>query len=372
MTILKKKSPIAIFGLIAFISTIATSLSAGQQNCSLTYLPENCYNIENSCCNAQPFRGSLSVRGEFLYWQPVITGMSYALTRTTATVPFGPFGPGTVPDNVIFQNISFDYSPGYRIGGRYELCESQWDLDVEYTSFQKTANESIQPGVGVTIDTLWDALSAVNPSQASANLNVNLKQVNACIGKTLPFCGCFSLRPDFGFQWYKIDSIENIQYVGITTVSNVPLASTANIQLLNKTSAWGLLGGLNALWQLPYNFGLFGNAHYGLARTEHSVSQNQQTIVLTQDEVDLTSTTNFSSIAQNFNLKAGLNWNRQLSFFNHCWDIDLFVAYEMSVWLQNIQISRVLSLGTGFSDANTTNIGNVGFRGLTAGFGIGF
>ena len=44
----------------------------------------------------------------------------------------------------------------------------------------------------------------------------------------------------------------------------------------------------------------------------------------------------------------------------------------MVVWLQNIQLSRVISLGTGFSDAVTANIGNVGFRGLTAGASISF
>ncbi len=141
---------------------------------------------------------------------------------------------------------------------------------------------------------------------------------------------------------------------------------------MSKSEGWGLITGLDTLWKLPYNFGFFGNAKYGISRSKFYSGQNQQTTVLTQPQSDLQSVSTFHALTHNIQLKTGFNWNYQLDFQNHPLDLNLYIAYEMSLWMQNVQLTRILSLGTGFSDANTTNIGNVGFRGLTTGFNVGF
>lgn len=175
------------------------------------------------------------------------------------------------------------------------------------------------------------------------------------------------MRPNFGVQFYRLDCEKDLQYIGTTLVSSVPEASHTNIQLINGSKGWGLLVGFDAFWQLPYYLELFGQANYGVLRTIFNFTQNQQTIVTTQDEVDLTSHSRFTAFIQSIQITGGIGWNYPFNYCTHPLALKLYAAYEMDVWIQDVQITRALSLGTGYSDALTTNIGNVGFRGLTAG-----
>ena len=326
-----------------------------------------------SCCLQQSSWGTLSVFGEYLYWQPVVTGLPYSLTHTILTVPFNPFGPeNPFPDNLSDRNVKFGYGNGYRLGASYTVPETDWDFKVDYTQFDKKGRDSVMAGGEVFVDTLWDVLSAVVATEANAEMDVELKITNVTIGKTVPLGGCFKIRPNFGLQFFKLDCNENIQYLGTTFVASIPQASTADIQLINDTNGWGLLAGFDATWELPWCFELFGQTNYGILRTSFSVSQNQQTEVTTQDTIVLTSTTHFTAILQSIQAKGGLGWNYQFQCCNHPFFLKLYAAYEMDLWLQNIQLSRMLSLGTGYSDAITTNIGNVGFRGLSTGVQITF
>jgi hypothetical protein len=66
-------------------------------------------------------------------------------------------------------------------------------------------------------------------------------------------------------------------------------------------------------------------------------------------------------------MKGGVNWNYAFNCNHHPLVIRLYAAYEMNVWVQDVQITRAIPIGTPLADAVTINIGNVGFRGLTAG-----
>lgn len=323
---------------------------------------------ESACCPEKSSWGTFAVKGEFLYWQPDVTGMAYALTHTRVTIPFNPFGSDSpLPDKLSIQNVSFNYSPGFRVGARYTLPKTQWDVSCDYTQFTKTGHASVSADSQTFIDTLWDAVSAVLPIQAKSELEVRLKVINTTIGKSIELPHCFTFRPNVGFQVYKLDCEESIQYIGTTVVDSAPQNSTASVQLLNNTRGWGLLIGFDAIWRLPYYFEIFGRSDYGIERTSFSFSQNQQTVVTTQPTSNLNSNSQFASIIQSVQVMAGIGWNYIFNCSNHPLALRLYAAYEMDVWLQNVQVTRALSLGTGYSDALTTNIGNVGFRGLTAG-----
>ncbi len=319
--------------------------------------------------------GTLSARGEFLYWQPVVTGMAYALSRTSLDIDplTAPFFSSMAPNNISIKNVSFDYGPGYRVGGSYTLPKTKWDLDADYAQFTKKGHDSIQAGGEVLIDTLWDAISAVNATvSASADLQVDLKVINGMVGKTIPFLHCFTIRPSFGLQFYKLNCHENIQYIGTTTVDSVPQDATALVQLINATNGWGLLVGFDAVWTLPWYFELFGQADYGVLRSQFTFTQNEQIQISTLSDINLTSSSRFTAIIQSIQIKGGLNWNYRFNCCTHPLALKLYAGYEMDVWIQDVQLTRVLSLGTAYSDALTTNIGNVGFRGLTAGAEFSF
>ncbi len=337
--------------------------------------PDACPTCEydHHCCPEKKSSwGTFSARGEFLFWQPFVTGMAYVLTHTNVAVPFGPFGPTVDPDNLSIRNVKFKYGPGYRLGGRYTLPKTAWDFDADYTRFTKSAHDSISAGNGVFLDTLWDALSAINATEASSHLKVKMWAVNATIGKTLPFLHCFRIRPNFGVQIFRIDTHERFRYSGITSVDNTPFDSVSHQQLMNDSTGWGLLVGLDAFWRLPWYFEFFGKANYALLRTKFRSTQRQQAQVTGQEEIDLNSTTRFNAITHSIHIIGGVDWNYQFNCRKHPLAFKIYAGYEMNLWLQDIQLTRVLSLGTGFSDATTTNIGNVGFRGLTAGAEFSF
>ncbi len=194
--------------------------------------------------------------------------------------------------------MGFEYGPGYRVAGRYTLPKTAWDFNGDYTQFEKTGHSSVQAGDGLFIITLWDAPGAVNPNRASADLEVKLRQANVTLGKTLWTTGCFMTRPKFGAQFYKLDCNEAIQYVGITTVSEVVRSSISNTQLITDTKGWGLMVGVDALWRLPYHFELCGQTSYGVLTTIFVSHQNQQIFVDTQPEIDLISVSRFRGIIQ--------------------------------------------------------------------------
>ncbi len=71
-------------------------------------------------------------------------------------------------------------------------------------------------------------------------------------------------------------------------------------------------------------------------------------------------------------MKGGVNWNYEFNCACHPMGFKLYAAYEMNVWVQDVQITRAIPIGTPLADAVTINIGNVGFRGLTAGAEFSF
>jgi len=368
---MKKKRFFLLFTLLI----ASASLKAEEPNAQKMQIPlcEYC-EYDNTCCLQKGSSwGTFTVDGEFLYWQPIITGLAYVITHSDIQLPFGtPFGPGTYPNNLSIRNAGFDYGPGYRVAARYTLPKTAWDLSADYTQFTKTGHDSVQAGNGLFIITLWDAPGAINPTHASTELQVKLKQINATIGKTIWATGCFTTRPKFGAQFYKLDCNEGIQYVGTTTVNNVDLNSTSNVQLITDTKGWGLLVGVDAIWRLPCHFELFGQTAYGVLRTLFVSHQNQQIMVDTQPEIDLTSLSRFKGIIQSVEMKGGINWNCEFNCDHHPLAIKLYVAYEMNVWLQDVQLTRAIPIGTPLADAVTINIGNVGFHGLTTGAAFSF
>jgi hypothetical protein len=265
---------------LPFILLVAlVSVGAEEPNAQKMQVPPGVYcEYDKTCClQAGSSWGAITVSGEFLYWQPIITGLAYAITHTDIQIPFGtPFGAGTYPNHLSVKNVDFEYGPGYRVVARYTLPRTEWDLSADYTQFTQTGHDSVQQGNGLFIITLWDAPGAINAAQASSALQVELKQVDATIGKTIWVTGCFMTRPKFGAQFYKLNCGEDIQYVGTTTVSDVNHNSTSNVQLITDTKGWGLLVGVDALWRLPWHFELFGETSYGILRTLFSSHQNHK------------------------------------------------------------------------------------------------
>ena len=348
--------------IIALFILISSSVSA--------------YECNYSCpCDEsyQPSWGSLSVGAEYLYWQPTITGMSYALTHTNVIVPFSPFGqgPGIVPNKLSIKNVDFDYGPGYRVYASYTLPK-MWTLETNYTNFEKKAEESVQAGNGVFIDTFWDAISATNPSYASAALKVKLQKLDASISRSFNVLNGLKICPNFGMQYFRLDTQEQIKYIGSTIINSVILDSIANVELINNSEAYGVLFGLDVFWSLLWDFELFGKTEYGISRASYSSSQKQQTFIESENDIILNSTSKFKAMQLNVQTLVGLNWSHLFKLKNCPIELNIYVGYEMNIWLQNIQLTRVLSLGTGYSDANTTNIGNVSFRGLVAGASLSF
>src|ERR1700722_10901630 len=67
---------------------------------------------EDGCCVLREWcSGEFELTGEFLYWQPTVTGLPYAVTYNNATTPIIT----SVQNNVSLRNVEFDARPGFRL-----------------------------------------------------------------------------------------------------------------------------------------------------------------------------------------------------------------------------------------------------------------
>jgi Legionella pneumophila major outer membrane protein precursor len=322
------------------------------------------------CCLLNEWcSGEFEFTGEVLYWQPLVIGIPYALTFNQETTTLL----GEVPNHITIKNVEFDFSPGFRLGTAYVLPCSKWDVNVYWTHFRASANDSVQAGGGVLIATLWDALTVINPSSASAEMTTKLDYVDIDIGKTLNFCGCFSFRPFLGARYYRLNVKEDIDYRGITAQGTVQAVQT-NIQLTNFIRGWGISVGENACWHLPCGFGIYNNNTIATMLSNFTLSQDQQVILPDSpaDNFDLSSTSHLRSVKAIITICIGVNWEKDFCCNNFPMHLNLFAGYEFDYFLTQIQMTRAIQTGSLFADAVPSNTGSIGFRGLTVGATLQF
>lgn len=188
-----------------------------------------------------------SFGGEFLYWQTNMTGDIYVLSHNTISAP--QFGEGSSLDtNVKAKTVNFDYAPGFRVYGSYQLPFDEWGLDLIWTSFQASASSSVSKTATLDLHCVWDTTSIMQASHASGKMRENFQVVDLNFGKMLMWSKPFSFRFYTGLKGALVNEKFTIVYEGTFTENTRP--ATETIVIKNDLKGIGLNNGLRFDWNL--------------------------------------------------------------------------------------------------------------------------
>lgn len=217
---------------------------------SLTYCTETTY---------QAF-----VTAELLYWRAFETGLDTCVPRTLSDIV-------TSDGKVISRfggrgrDLNFDWNPGFRLNGWYELPCTCWDVGVSWTHFNTDSSR------GHAHRHKW---------------NLNLDVVDVFAGYGYDCSSCFVVRPFFGVRSARIDqkihtrgrfeqSIDSSLFSSsISSYQSDHYVTTAN-RNKQKFVGVGPLIGLEADWAFGCGFSLYVSAAVTWLYGQFDVHQHQ-------------------------------------------------------------------------------------------------
>jgi len=321
------------------------------------YLEEACCPYEGCSPLEEWCSGEFVFAGELLYWQPFVTALTYATTNDLTSL-----GGFSVPTNRTSHDVTFDFSPGFRIISAYELPESGWDLKTRWTHLRASGKDSVE---GESLIILWDITTALEVvSSASSKMTTKLDYVDINLGKTWSVCGCFDFHPFFGGCYYRLNVQEAITYVG--TLPDAAAAS-ADVLLTNFVRGWGADVGVDGCWHLPGGLGIYGSSCFSTIMANFSLGENEVIIApaVPADNIEVFSNNTLRSIKEMIALNIGIKWRRDFCCCHYPLQLNLFAGYELNYFFNHIQLT--------ISKGNESNLsGDVSFRGLTAGASLTF
>jgi hypothetical protein len=175
-----------------------------------------------------------------LYWQPS-ESVDWALTNSNITASIE-------PNQVIsYKTIDFDFAPGYRIGGGFEIDNSL--IRFIYTSFKTDTSASTEGNVISTF--MPSKFSNKFYNVADVNFSVDLDMVDLNISKRIPIDDLLMISPQAGLRAVSIRQTVNTRY---QSPINMPPATFDPRNVLehvtNHFTGFGPTLGLEGKWNL--------------------------------------------------------------------------------------------------------------------------
>ncbi len=312
----------------------------------------------------------IAVTGDFLYWQPKVSGIPYASTNIIDTL-----APGfNVANDIVYQSVEFDYEPGFRLGALYQLPCNLWDFEVVWTHFNCSGSDSIYAGNGQVISSFWENPTAITSTVASSIIDLKTEIVDLNIGRLLNLCGCLRLRPFIGFRLYQLDIKDSIAYVGVSSIPPpMDFPGRSDVTLVSNNKGYGLNVGANIKWRFLGVLNLSASGSYSLLNTKSCLANNQHTQVPDLDlDAYLNLKNKFWSFRQSLRALIGFDWDYYFVVSRLPVTLNIFAGYEINYWPNFIEVNRAQSPGVDNALIAIQSQGDVGFHGLTTGVHIRF
>ncbi len=302
-----------------FFSALASFAYAADVPCCMNGLPNVSSLSENHCHN-------VNVSVDFLYWTAEEDGIGNDNWGQILT------NPDPITKVVDIQVVSFDYSPGFRVGIGYDLPYDQWDTKISYTWFRTEAKDHISTN-GEISSPFFGNFFASTPlfkyKQASIQFTILFNMFDWELGRKYWVSEGLSVRPFAGLKGGWIDQTIRTRW------TRPDLAAAENI----KNNFWGFgpSGGLKTQWKIGNNenrfFSLIGDFAGALMWANWSIpdvykNSNPQKVTVRFDEFFLA-----SLMFQSF---IGIGWetnfNKDRSHFA------VRAGYELQFWLEQFQV----------------------------------
>ncbi len=299
---------------------------------------------QNGCVNDNYF-----VFGEFLYLQPFVDGLEYGYSEIDTV----DFSVPIVGLDAKVKDLSYDWSPGFRVGGGYK-SHCCWGLAVEWTHLNGHADGSFQtpnfPQEFFNIQWVSDFAGA-RADRARAKWSLNYNVVDLSIGNEFSIGNCVCLRPYIGVRGAWINQRYHTDYHSLFMYSVfgpgegvIPFDSDLNIK--QNFSAGGIRTGMGFNWDFACGWSLCGNvsasllyAHYKYRMSALGATFDTRQPTPSLIPVDGTLEDQYNRVRANFEESIGLQWTGCF------WQYQVFVkiGYELSQWIDQNDFINVYS-----------------------------
>ena len=272
------------------------------------------------------------------------------------------------------QQVSPAWDWGFRIGAGYNFEHDNWDGSVEYTYFRGSSSNSKTGGQNDRFIPERGAATIINPTtftnaiQAltfASDLNINLDNIDAQLGKSYHVSEDLALRPYLGLavSWLQVN--QNTRYSGGTYLD------VNSIQVNDSCKFFGMGPelGMDSKWTLGSGFSLFGNGMASLLYGNFDVRhQNWYTGFQTVNGTNHTITMDGDTpgFVPTFRMFTGLRYDQYID--NNAQHLGVALGYDLLYFFSGNQQLRQDGPGTDTTTAllhYTAADKYVAFQGLT-------
>lgn len=326
-------------GLFFLLAVIFNDLPAGFDSDS-----DCCFT--NECCS-----GTFSVGGDWLYWKSEEAHLEYA-----AIVDIS----GTAEEQIISSKVQrpkFTYDNGYRIFADYVTCDQVWKIRAAYTHVPTSAKNSFDATSTVSMNfanifksnfPIFTAISDATFQQLDSKWNSALNYFDFDISRQISVCDSFQFMPHIGLRGLWLDQTFRLNGIAEEVLF-------FNSKLSEKIGAFGLEGGIKAIWNIWKGFSIVADVGGSVlyARFKNSGILVAEGFIITATAIEYaTKVTN--GIAM-FDAFIGLQYETNVSNFG----INVRAGWEEHIIFNSNQFSLSTS-------------GNMTLQGLTLGGAISF
>jgi len=243
-------------------------------------------------------------------------------------------------ETINFKTISFDWSPGFRVGVGYSMEHDQWDTQFTYTWFHTQTTDHIDSGSGEvssvfagTKVSLITLIEYYDTGKISWKLNFNMLDWD--LGRCFYVSDSLAFRPSIGVKGGWINQTIHTEWETFDFLDlGFDLASNENLK--NDFSGVGPKGAVNGKWILGnicnHCFSVFGDfaAAYmwGHWKFRDKFHDNLATTVTAMQ-----GNRNFGSMM--LQGMVGIGWD--FSFFNDPSHFAMKLGYEIQDWFNQYQ-----------------------------------
>jgi len=206
--------------------------------------------IGSTCLFANPH---FFFEGGPLFWYPHQSGLDYAVTsKTTGHIINGNF-----------ENISFDWGVGGRLGAGFVIPSRNFEVFALWTHFCGTGDGSVS---GPVIFPIWNssAASLAYATAATAHWNVAFNTLDVGLRANFYPRGWLELSPSIGIKTAWIDQEYNIHIL--------------DDRLKMESDMWGIgpRFGIDSLWKFNQSFGFNIDVAGALLWSNYDVIQKER------------------------------------------------------------------------------------------------
>jgi hypothetical protein len=187
---------------------------------------------------------------EFLFLQPNREGLGLAVVSTHSN--------GETFRSL--ESLSWDGTPGLRVGGRYRFAESNIDIGATFTWFDAQTHSTVSaPDGGSLLGALATDRQARAATDATGDAGLNYAVLDLDAGWSTRLGDSLGARVFGGVRLASIDQTLSANYTG------GKLGDAADF-VSSPVRFWGagLTAGAEATWNIYHGWGLYGRGRFGL------------------------------------------------------------------------------------------------------------